>query len=146
MKLNTKHDGAIAPHLILALTLACILVLAYWLAWRTGGQRAELKAEVSQAHGMAASSQAEVRRVDKALQANQKIGAKVETRRQAIDQHYEKLNREAEQNPRAAVDLCELPPHRLRQWRAANAGPDGADQGAAPAESDGTSAAVAPAS
>lgn len=146
MKRHTRAAGATTLYLVLGLFVASALALTYWLTWRSGGQHAELKATVSQAQATALASQAEVRRVDNALQANQKIGAQVEVRRQAIDQHYEKLNREAKQNPPSAVDRCELPTDRLRQWRSANAGPNGADQGAAATEPDSASAAAAPAS
>jgi hypothetical protein len=80
----------------------------------------------------------------------QATGTKFERARNRIDTHFQRLETEARHAPPSSVDLCELPPARLRLWQSANDGSSGAgtaaDPGAATAQPAAAATAAAPAS
>jgi hypothetical protein len=82
---------------------------------------------------VAKSTQAEVRRIDNQLTANQKSGDSFEKKRRRIDTFYDQLEQEAAHDAPHNIDDFELPADRLRRWRAANAG---TFEGLATGESD----------
>jgi hypothetical protein len=121
---------------VIALALAMVYGV-FSLGALYGKSQCELKRSTDTNKGLVKQKAVAQKTVNRAATT----GAKQEQQRVALDEFFNRLEKEQAHAPADPVDSCVLPPDRLRRWADANAGR--ADQGAASSEPD--RAAQAPA-